>query len=97
MSTNKIIWIMWFYIGSQYLFSRYTACELNREDPDYFNLKSPSGKLAIGMKTSLSVTGMIFDTDLPSSGYSKALKNKIYLARLLFAMTVPLLLLLLFI
>ncbi|TPG03899.1 hypothetical protein EAH75_08410 [Rhodanobacter glycinis] len=97
MNGNEILWIMWFYIGSQYLFSRYAARELNREDPDYFNLKSPGGKFTIGMKTSLSVTGMIFDTDLPSSDYSKALKNKIYVARLLFAMTVPLLFLLLFI
>lgn len=94
MSGNKIIWIMWFYIGLQYLFSRYTARELNKEDPDYFNLKSPDGKLAVGMKTSLSVTGMIFDIDLPSLDYSKKLRNKIYLARLLFAMTLPLLFLL---
>lgn len=97
MTTNEIIWTMWFYIGVQYFFSRHVANFLNREDPDYFDLKTSDGKLPFGMKTSLAITQMMFDTDLPGAGYSKSLKNKIYAARVIFILTIPLLIMLLYI
>jgi hypothetical protein len=97
MTVDEIIWAMTLYIGAQYLFSRYVASCLNREDPAYFDLRSSDGKFKIGMKTSLGITEMIFDTDLPLPEYSKALKNKIYLARSIYGLTVPILFLFIYI
>jgi len=92
MSINKIIWIMWFYIAVQYIFSRYVAIQINKADPTYFDF--PDGKFPFGMKASLGITEMMFDADLPEQEYEKTLKTKIYVARIIFGLTIPLLIVL---
>jgi len=97
MSVNKIIWIMWFYIVVQYLFGRYVATQLNKCDPGYFGSEGTDGKLPVGMKSSLGVTRMILDFDLPDQSYSATMKVQIYLARVLFFAALPVLILIFFV
>lgn len=86
---------MWFYVVVQYLFGRYVAIQLNKCDPGYFGIEGSDGNLPVGMKSSLGVTRMIFDFDLPDESYSHKMKGLIYFSRILFFGSLPLLILLL--
>ncbi|HEY0199840.1 MAG TPA: hypothetical protein VGC19_15100 [Rhodanobacter sp.] len=87
MKVRLYIWIMWLYMLSQYLFVRHVAGEVHRADPACFDFRTSNGKfrmdgkLPSGMETSLAMSRMIFDGDLPDAGYPVALRKKIDAAR----------------
>lgn len=95
MVVNKIIFIMCIYTAIQYLFSRYTAAKINKEDPAYFNFDE--GKFPSWGKGSGAATKIIFDGDLPFKEYAKNLKIMIYAARAVYIFTVPLIIILIWI
>lgn len=90
MSIEIFIWTMSIYTLVQYTFARYVAAQIFKIDPGYFELGGDEKGLPVGIRTSLNITGMIFDGDLPCVEHGERIKVLIHALRVIYAFTIPL-------
>ncbi len=92
MPFKIVVLVVAIYTLMQYAFTRHVAYKLSKYDPDYFRDLSFSGP---SMRVSLNITRMIFDAGLPRDSYSSDMKRLILIARVIYAGTIPLFVMLL--
>jgi hypothetical protein len=89
VTVSQVIWFMWFWVVAYYGLARTVLAKINKDDPDYFELSSTDGRLPFGMKTSVAIWDMVWDTDLPGEEFGGFVRYGLYAVRALFVLYVP--------
>lgn len=89
MTVNQVIWIMWFLALVYYGLARTVLAKINKQDPDYFELGGPGQGLPFGIKTSMAIWDMIWDSDLPGDDFGNFVKRSLYVVRVMLALYIP--------
>lgn len=89
MSFDKAIWFMLGYIAIYYFLARHVLGLIIKIDSSYVDFDTEKGRLPIDVRTSLAITEMIFDSDLPGSIAGVA-RVGLYAVRIMLACSVPL-------
>jgi hypothetical protein len=80
---------MCFWAAAYYGLARTILAKINKYDPDYFELSSPDGGLPFGMKTSIAIWDMVWDTDLPGEEFGGFVRYGLYAVRSLLILYIP--------
>lgn len=88
MSFKLVVLIVAIYTLAQHTFTRFVGYRLSKYDKDYFKGLDLS---EWSLRVSFGLTRMIFDADLPPEHYSVEMKRLILAARIVYAATIPLL------
>jgi len=87
MPFKLVVLVMAIYVLSQHAFTIFVAHRLNRYDPGYFK---DLGVSRLGIRLSINLIRMLFDPRIPAENYSTEMKGLLYAARVVYAATIPL-------
>jgi len=83
------------YAFVYYILALVVLSRINRMDPDYFGNDDYAG-FPTGVRTSVSIIEMVFDSDLPGNDYGRFVRIGLCVVRVMAALYIPLMVILLY-